>query len=300
MIILFFNEYMNYTTYQISSRMFVDHKQDSDKLRININLEIFKLPCSLVSIDIQDYLGEHSQQIEGNLLLSRTDKKGKILDTSKYEPKTNNNGEIIQPDYEIVKKNIREEEGCILNGYFFVDNVPGNFHISSHSYGPIISRLAKENLLNLNLEHKINTLSFGDDISIKLIKKMFGRSMLKLATTLDKTEKKNEKFAKIYQYYLKIVPTNFLSFNKKIIKSYQYTYNSNKENAFNEFPTIYFKYDISPITVEYKHYKNSFMNFFINICAIVGGVFTVTGIIDAIIHKSVVLLLRKAELNKLA
>ena len=92
MIILFFNEYMNYTTYQISSRMFVDHKQDSDKLRININLEIFKLPCSLVSIDIQDYLGEHSQQIEGNLLLSRTDKKGKILDTSKYEPKTNNNG----------------------------------------------------------------------------------------------------------------------------------------------------------------------------------------------------------------
>ena len=300
MIILFFNEYMNYITYQTSSRMLVDQKQDSDKLRINIDLDIFKLPCSLLSIDIQDSLGEHSQFIEGNLQLNRIDKKGKIINSSKYEPKTNNNGEIIQPDYEIVKTNIKEGEGCKLKGYFLVDNVPGNFHISSHSYGPTISRLAKENLLNLNLEHKINLLSFGDDVSIKLIKKIFGQSMLKLATTLNKMEKKNDNFAKIYQYYLKIVPTTFLSFNNKFIKSYQYTYNSNKEGAFNEFPTIYFKYDISPITVEYKHYKISFMDFFINICAILGGVFTITGIIDAIIHKSVVLLLRKAELNKLA
>ena len=43
-----------------------------------------------------------------------------------------------------------------------------------------------------------------------------------------------------------------------------------------------------------------FLNFLINIFAILGGVFTVTGIIDAIIHKSVVILLRKAEMNKIA
>ena len=300
MVILFFNEYMNYTTYQTSSRMFVDQKQDTDKLRINIDLDIFKLPCSLVSIDIQDALGEHSEEVEGNLQLNRIDKNGKIINSTKYEPKFNDNDEIIQPDYEMVKTNIKDGEWCNLKGHFFVDNVPGNFHISSHSYGPTISRLAKENLLNLNLEHRINTLTFGDEVAIKLVKKLFGQNMLKLTTTLNKTEKKNEMTAKIYQYYLKIVPTTFINILNKTIKSYQYTYNSNKEGAFNEFPTIYFTYDISPITVEYKHYKNSFMNFFINICAILGGVFTVTGIIDAIIHKSVVLLLRKAELNKLA
>ena len=58
-------------------------------------------------------------------------------------------------------------------------------------------------------------------------------------------------------------------------------------------------YDLSPITVEYKLYKETIMNFLINVFAILGGVFTVTGIIDAIIHKSVVILLRKADLNKI-
>ena len=43
----------------------------------------------------------------------------------------------------------------------------------------------------------------------------------------------------------------------------------------------------------------SFLTFLINIFAILGGVFTVAGIIDAIIHKSVLLLLRKAEMNKI-
>ena len=41
------------------------------------------------------------------------------------------------------------------------------------------------------------------------------------------------------------------------------------------------------------------LTFFINICAILGGVFTVVGIIDSIVHKSVLILLRKAEMDKL-
>ena len=64
-------------------------------------------------------------------------------------------------------------------------------------------------------------------------------------------------------------------------------------------PILYFKYDLSPITIEYKHTKMSFLTFLINIFAILGGVFTIAGIIDAIIHKSVLVLLRKAEMNKI-
>jgi len=37
----------------------------------------------------------------------------------------------------------------------------------------------------------------------------------------------------------------------------------------------------------------------VQICAIIGGVFTVAGIIDSIVHKSVTALLKKAELGKL-
>jgi len=43
-----------------------------------------------------------------------------------------------------------------------------------------------------------------------------------------------------------------------------------------------------------------FLTFLINIFAVLGGVFTVAGILDAIIHKSVLALLRKAEMNKIS
>lgn len=57
-------------------------------------------------------------------------------------------------------------------------------------------------------------------------------------------------------------------------------------------PTIYFRFDLSPVTVRYWQYKEVFTHFFVQICAIIGGIFAVTGIIDGIIHKSVLFLLK--------
>ena len=64
-------------------------------------------------------------------------------------------------------------------------------------------------------------------------------------------------------------------------------------------PAVYFRYDMSPITVQYKLYKENFLHFLIQLCAIVGGIFTVTGIIDGLIHTSVAHLLKKANMGKL-
>ena len=48
-----------------------------------------------------------------------------------------------------------------------------------------------------------------------------------------------------------------------------------------------FNYELSPITVQYKQDKENFFEFIVYICAIVGGIFTIAGIVDAMIHKSV-------------
>jgi hypothetical protein len=56
---------------------------------------------------------------------------------------------------------------------------------------------------------------------------------------------------------------------------------------------------MSPITVKYWQYKDNILHFVIQICAILGGIFSVTGIIDALIHKSVLAILRKANMGKL-
>lgn len=45
--------------------------------------------------------------------------------------------------------------------------------------------------------------------------------------------------------------------------------------------------------------KESLLEFFIHICAIIGGIFTVAGIIDAIIYRSVSILF-KERIGKLS
>jgi hypothetical protein len=64
-------------------------------------------------------------------------------------------------------------------------------------------------------------------------------------------------------------------------------------------PAVYFRFDMSPVTVKFWQYKDNFLHFLIQICAIIGGIFSVTGIIDALVHKSVVAILRKANMGKL-
>lgn len=47
-------------------------------------------------------------------------------------------------------------------------------------------------------------------------------------------------------------------------------------------------------------FSSSFGHFATNVCAIVGGIFTVAGIIDSIFHHSIYLIKKKIELGKLS
>ena len=40
-----------------------------------------------------------------------------------------------------VKSELDQEQGCQLKGYFQINRVPGNFHISSHAYTDVIMSL---------------------------------------------------------------------------------------------------------------------------------------------------------------
>ena len=291
MALLFINELINYLSYKTSSTMYVDVNRGADKLKVNLDINIDHIPCDLLAILTADALGERSSDLKGEIMKSRLDKRGRILDTKKYE--------ISEPNYNKVKTEAQNDEGCNLKGHFFVDAVPGSFLITSGFYGNAVQRLVTEGVLKINGQHKINEVSFGEIRDRFKIWSNFGKSIAKLSYSLNNIKKKYEQLTSVYQYYLKIVPTKYKTF-KNEIDDYQYTYNSYAERGIHEMPSMHFRYDLSPITVEYKLQKETFLNFIINICAILGGVFTVTGIIDAIIHKSVVILLRKAEMNKIA
>lgn len=303
MILLFLNEFASYREIKTSSQMYIDVNRGGDKLTINMDIEVNHMPCSILSIDIQDIMGSHSVNLEGNVMKYRLDKTGKAIGQEPYksvklnieENEAHGHDHYAQPDYDMVKNQLINREGCRIKGYFLVNKVPGNFHISSHAFGPTIQRLANEGLLTMDLNHKINHLSFGNDEELRKVKDIFSEGVL---NPLDGLQKDN-KYKAIYEYYIKIVPTTYNDMKGITYYVHQFTSNSNESPTYEHFPTLYFRYELSPVTVEYTQYKDSFLNFFIQICAILGGVFSVTGIIDAMIHKSVIVLLRKQQRGKL-
>ena len=64
-------------------------------------------------------------------------------------------------------------------------------------------------------------------------------------------------------------------------------------------PGVFFMYDLSPIMVEYTEVRKSFAHFLTGVCAIIGGVFTVAGIIDNFLYRGLRSLEKKVELGKL-
>ena len=304
MVLLFINEYFNYRRYNMATLMYVDNYKGSDNLPVNINLEFENIPCELIAIEIRNKLGLKVPQINGNITQYTISQKGEILSEKPYVIQTlgtfgHDHEHLAQPNYETVKGKIQRKEGCRLKGRFLLDAVPGNFIFSSKGYAPTIERLRREGLDRINLEHTIKELSFGPRIN-KFTIFGFGIDAYQLMHTLQNRKYKNEKTIMWHLYYLKIVPTKFRYFHENKNDYYQYTANHFSENTYGRLPEINFNYDLSPITVEYKYTKMHFSTFLINVFAILGGVFTVAGIIDAIIHKSVLMILRKAQMNKLA
>lgn len=282
MIILFTTELKAFISVKTSSELLVDLNRSADFLSINLDITMTKLPCSIISVDVQDIMGNHSLNVHGKILKYRLDKNGKELGAT-VELKDKNSGEEVDmPDYDEVKKAIISQEGCTLKGQVKVLRVPGNFHISSHAYSHIIQRLSAEGLYKFDISHKIQHLSFGSEDDIVNIKKTFDVGIL---GPMDGVSKIHTESSKTYEYYLKVVPTTYVDVDGNKYSAHQFTSNSNEVVTNVSVPTIYFRYDISPILVKIEQTHDSFFHFFIQICAIIGGMYTVTGILDSIFYK---------------
>ena len=134
MVILFISEFRSFIKVKTSSEMLVDSSHSQDLLKINIDIVLTKLPCSIVAMDIQDIMGNYSKNVHGKLLKNRVDRNGNLI--SQYiEPHQQENqkymNSVTQPEINELKRELKDQEGCQLVGNINVMRVPGNFHISS-------------------------------------------------------------------------------------------------------------------------------------------------------------------------
>ena len=64
MFLLLMNEYFNYKRTNMASLMYVDKNRGSDNLQVNIDIDLYNLPCELLSMEIRNHLGLNVKNIE--------------------------------------------------------------------------------------------------------------------------------------------------------------------------------------------------------------------------------------------
>lgn len=107
----------------------------------------------------------------------------------------------------------------------------------------------------------------------------------------------------MFQYYIKIVPTAYVRKDGTIISSNQYSVTKHQKvvsmiTGESGMPGIFFQYELSPLMVKYSEKERSFGHFITNLCAIIGGIYTVAGLLDTLVYHSVKMIQKKIELGK--
>ncbi|KAJ9581400.1 hypothetical protein L9F63_023415, partial [Diploptera punctata] len=102
---------------------------------------------------------------------------------------------------------------------------------------------------------------------------------------------------------LKIVPTTYVRKDGSIWQTNQFSVTRHQKvvsitSGESGMPGIFFSYELAPMMVKYTEKEKSFGHCATNVCAIIGGIFTVAGIIDSLLYHSVKVIQKKIELGK--
>jgi len=337
-VYLFFSEFAVFMRRSWDSEMFIDESKTEEKLQINLNVTLPSMPCELLSFDAQDVMGSHEVDAHGHLFKERLTSKGDIIATEEMQGSHYGASSSLtrhfsfsydNQDVDRIRKMINSGEGCRVAGHVKVNKVPGNVHLSTYSHSYLFGSLYQETR-NINISHRINHISFGVDTDISFVKQNFKDTGI--VSPLDGVEQtmherttsstsspapglgglgygyglgyglggaqKGGIETAIFEYYTKVVPTTYRPLDTPPLNVYQFTANSNKI-VNQQMPSLYLRYDFSPVTVRYTEKRESTSHFLVQICAVIGGVFTVAGLLDSMIHKSIVVLAKKAQIGKL-
>eukprot|EP01039_Chlorochromonas_danica_P010492 gene10491-11622_t len=187
----------------------------------------------------------------------------------------------------------QEGEGCNIWGTMRVNKVAGNFHIAHgesivrdgrhvHHFNPALAP-------KFNISHTIHYLSFGEPYP-----NMPVNPLDKVSHIIPETSSTGLK-----QYFLRVIPTVYQDrslLGPVSLETNQYTASDRfrplampradvPERAEAILPGIFFVYELSPFMIQAEKQQASILHLITKLCAIVGGIFTVLGVVDAIIFR---------------
>ncbi|KAJ6811829.1 endoplasmic reticulum-Golgi intermediate compartment protein 3-like [Iris pallida] len=321
MFFLFLSELRLYLHAATETKLVVDTSR-GERLRINFDVTFPALACSMLSLDAMDISGEEHLDVRHDIIKTRIDVHGNVIEArqggiggpkiekplqrhggrlehnetycgSCYGAETSdedccNSCEEVREAYrkkgwgmsdpdvidqckrEGFLQRIKDEEGegCNIYGFVDVNKVAGNFHFAPGK------SFQQSNM------HVHDLTTFQKDSFNWVQKTPYG----------------------MYEYFLKVVPTVYTDIQGNTIQSNQYSvtehFRSDAMGRIQSLPGVFFFYDLSPIKVTFTDKHVPFLHFLTNVCAIIGGLFTVSGILDSFIYHGQRAIKKKMEIGK--
>ncbi|KAF8807133.1 Sec1-like protein [Phlegmacium glaucopus] len=203
------------------------------------------------------------------------------------------------------------DEGCNIAGRMRVNKVVGNIHLSlgrsfqssSRNLYELVPYLRDEKDRH-DFSHVVHHLAFESDDEYDYWKAEAGKAMRRrmglAENPLDGAAAHTTKAQYMFQYFLKVVSTQFRTLDGQKINAHQYSTTQferdlsegvngdtpggiHLQHGITGLPGVFFNFEISPILVVHAETRQSFAHFLTSTCAIVGGVLTVASLLDGIL-----------------
>jgi len=200
--------------------------------------------------------------------------------------------------------------GCEISGVLQVTRAPGNFHLACHS------ELHTFDVAAVNTTHKVHAIFFGNDFhpeDAKMIASTMAPGEAWPTNPLAGRQFVSDENVTVH-HYLKVLTTrltqpvtssfyrmlfdsnglgtskSYLTIPDSARRAYQYTAARTRYQDNATLPSVKFSWDLEPIQVVLSSEHATqyrFGSFVTSLCAMIGGVFAITGIFDAFLHHTV-------------
>ena len=233
--------------------------------------------------------GMHEDGAEAHLLQERSsDVVLGLLNSAANQ----DNGDAPGPDAEPWPEHTTHE-GCVIFGYLDVSRAPGTLHIAPHS-----GRHSFD-FSSVNTSHHIDHLSFGLELSAR-DRSYLPESVRAQLTTLDGGHFISDLAHETQEHHINIMPTSFSVRGAgwtNELDTFQFTATSHGRTR-DTLPSLIISYDVSPIQAHIAENRKPLSDFVVSLCAIIGGAFSLFGIIDGILFTTNREIRKKLQMGK--
>lgn len=292
-IVLVISEFFYYRGTEIQFKYSVDTDMDSHLL-ITLDMTV-AMPCEYLGADIVDLTGDsisispHMKMEPALFELSHIQNeifKAKRALLDKFsKSRSLNDFPVIENLHTLgLPQNAMTEDpnikkmSCRIHGEIEVKKVAGNFHIT---IGRTIAHPMGHAHLDMNIpkgvtnfSHRIDRLAFGPPVPGAI-------------NPLDSSIKLTDDARHMFQYYMRVVPTKFSTLDRTMTTN-QFSVTErnrtvNHGRGSHGASGIFFKYDLTAMSVEIVEKRRSFWQFIVRLCGVVGGIFATSGMLHSFI-----------------